>query len=115
MPYSRAANKKWAEAHLCTAIVKLLKFNSISLCQQLFQRSRRELAPAARLQLARQLDGAVARADEPAHLVPDGLEDPSHLAVSPLAQHHPVPAIGPACLAALVRNQLFKARRDSIQ
>src|SRR3989442_6586007 len=62
--------------------LKLLKFNRIW-----------HLAPLSRRQIARQLDRAVANADQAAHARADRLEEAPHLAFAPLAQHDPVPAI----------------------
>src|SRR6267142_719621 len=73
---------------------KLLKFNRNSLPEQLFSRFCRQLTPLAGLQIARQLDGPVAHAQETADARADGLEEAPHLAVSALLQRHAVPAVG---------------------
>src|SRR3989442_14896672 len=71
--------------------LKLWKFNRIW-----------HLAPLSRRQIARQLDWAVAYADQTADSGADRLEQAPHFAFATLSQHHPVPAIG-AARAALVR------------
>src|SRR5690606_11323787 len=74
---------------------KLLKFNSFLWAEQLLDTPGGHFAPAARRQVPRQREGAIAQAHEPAHPSPDRLEEPPHLAVAPFAQAHPVPAVGP--------------------
>src|SRR3989442_3733450 len=63
--------------------LKLWKFNRIW-----------HLAPLSRRQIARQLDRAVADADQTADSAADRLEQAPHFAFATLSQHHPVPAIG---------------------
>src|SRR5207244_10911625 len=62
--------------------LKLWKFNRIW-----------HLAPLSRRQIARQLDRAVAYADQTADSGADRLEQAPHFAFATLSQHHPVPAI----------------------
>src|SRR2546430_15061404 len=67
---------------LAAVPLKLLKFTGIW-----------PLAPLPRRQIARQLDRAVAYADQTADSGADRLEQAPHFAFAALAQHDPVPAI----------------------
>ena len=53
-----------------------------------------KLAPLSWRKIARQLDGSVAHALQPAHTGTDRLENAPHLAVAPFPQGDPVPAVG---------------------
>src|SRR5438270_499021 len=75
--------------------LKFLKFNRIW-----------QLAPLSRRQIARQLDRAVANADQTADAGADRLEQAPHFAFAPLPEHHPVPAIG-------TRRGAFVRRRNA--
>src|SRR5256886_14030208 len=67
---------------LAAVPLKLLKFTGIG-----------PLAPLPRRKIARQLDRAVAYADQTADSGADRLEQAPHFAFATLSQHHPVPAI----------------------
>jgi len=73
---------------------KLLKFNRFLLPEQYGNALRRQLSPAARIEVRRQLHRSVADPDQAAHLGAHGLEKAPHFAVAPFAQHHAIPAIG---------------------
>src|SRR5947207_5252241 len=90
----RALKQKMGRSPSFSQAPKLLKFNRISLHEQLFEGLRRELAPLPRLQIARQLYTAVAHAQQAAHPCAHGLKHAAHLAVAPLFERHAVPAVG---------------------
>src|SRR5437660_12491977 len=100
---SRAPQTKNGPKPIFDAIpLKLLKFNRIW-----------QLAPLSRRQIARQLDRAVANADQTADAGADRLEQAPNFAFAALLEHHPVPAIGARC-GALVRRRNARKRSPPI-
>src|SRR5688572_5445901 len=84
---------------------KPVDFSNISLTEQAVYLGSGKLAPLAGSKIFRQFNGAVANARKAAHGVPERFEEPPYLAVTPLPQHHAIPAIdtlaGPIAIDAL--------------
>src|SRR5205814_741611 len=73
------------------------------------------LAPLPRRQIARQLDRAVADADQTADPGADRLEQAPHFAFATLSEHHPVPAVGAARGAPVRRCNALKRSAPIIE